>query len=144
MTSSRPYLIRGLYEWIVDNGHVPHLLVDATDPRAVVPEHAVRDGQIVLNVGPSAVQGLQLGNEDISFSARFGGQPMQVHFPVSAVKAIYDRENGKGMMFAEEEIPAEEEETHTPEAAAEQDEQQPEEESGEGKKKGRPHLKVIK
>jgi stringent starvation protein B len=101
MTSSRPYLIRAIYDWITDNGLTPHLLVDAEHPEAVVPEQYVEDGQIVLNVGLSAVRDLDLGNEEISFSARFSGTPMDVSVPADAVLGIYARENGRGMLFPE-------------------------------------------
>ncbi|MBK1692702.1 ClpXP protease specificity-enhancing factor [Ectothiorhodospira mobilis] len=102
MTSSRPYLIRAIYEWIVDNGLTPHLLVDAAQD-VVVPREYVEAGRIVLNVAPMAVNGLHIGNEEVTFSARFGGRPMNVQVPVERVLAIYTRENGQGMMFAEPE-----------------------------------------
>ncbi len=101
MTSSRPYLIRALYEWIVDNGLTPHLLVDATRPGVEVPQAYVEDGRIVLNIGPVAVHGLALGNERIEFDARFRGVPHHVVVPPAAVLAIYARENGQGMLFGE-------------------------------------------
>ena len=78
MTPSRPYLIRALYEWIVDNEMTPHLLVDAKYPDCVVPIQFVENGKIVLNVGPSAVQGLIMDNDAIAFSARFSGTAMQI------------------------------------------------------------------
>ncbi len=99
MTSLRPYLIRSLYEWILDNGLTPHLLVNAEYQDTVVPERFVQDGRIVLNIRPEAIQDLALGNSEIAFNARFGGRPMKVEFPVSAVLAIYAQENGKGMIF---------------------------------------------
>ncbi len=99
MTSSRPYLIRALYEWIHDNGLTPYLLVDAAYPGAQVPEQFIEDGKIVLNVGSAAVRDLEMGNESIRFVARFGGTPMDVLIPSSAVLAIYARENGQGMAF---------------------------------------------
>lgn len=102
MTSSRPYLLRALLDWISDNGQTAHLLVDATRPGVVVPTQFVQDGRITLNIGPAAVQALDMGNDWISFSARFAGQPMQVSVPVGAVLAIYARENGQGMMFGSE------------------------------------------
>lgn len=101
MSSSRPYLIRALYEWIVDNGCTPHLLVDATQPGVEVPEAFVEDGRIVLNIGPVAVHGLSLGNDRIEFDARFRGVPHHVVVPPSAVLAVYARENGQGMLFGE-------------------------------------------
>jgi len=99
MTSSRPYLIRALYDWIVDNAYTPHLIVDAEQPGVAVPRSYVRDGKIVLNVAPRAVSDLVLGNDAIAFSARFGGTPMAVSIPVAAVEGIYARENGQGMVF---------------------------------------------
>ncbi len=102
MTSNRPYLIRAIYEWLADNRLTPHLLVDAEADQVVVPGQYAQDGRIVLNIGPSAVQGLELGNEMISFNARFGGRPMNVQIPPAAVLGIYARENGRGMLFAED------------------------------------------
>ena len=105
MTSHRPYLLRALYEWIADNGMTPHLLVDATRPAVQVPMHAVKDGKIVLNVAERAVLRLEMGNDVISFSARFGGVSHSVSVPVSAVLAIYARETGQGMALPEEVSP---------------------------------------
>lgn len=102
MTSHRPYLLRALYEWIVDNGMTPHLLVDATRPAVRVPVHAVKDGRIVLNVAERAVSQLDMGNELIRFSARFGGVSHSVSVPVGAVLAIYARETGQGMALPED------------------------------------------
>ena len=102
MTSSRPYLIRAFYEWIVDNGMTPYITVDATVEGAVLPQSYVRDGQIVLNISPRAVHQLQLDGDNVSFSARFGGVSQPVSVPASAVVAIYARENGEGMLFGEE------------------------------------------
>lgn len=102
MTPSRPYLIRALYEWILDNGMTPYLLVDVASEQVIVPQQYVENGRIVLNVNPAAVQNLQLGNELIELDARFSGQPMHVSVPVMSVMAIYARENGKGMVFSEE------------------------------------------
>jgi stringent starvation protein B len=103
MTSSRPYLIRAMYQWIVDNGTTPHLLVDMGSEAVQVPRQYGENGKIVLNIGPTAVQGLTLGNAMITFSARFGGKPMNVVVPVDSIIAIYTRENGQGMMFGEDE-----------------------------------------
>jgi stringent starvation protein B len=97
MTSHRPYLLRALYEWIADNGLTPHLLVDATKPGVRVPAHAVKDGRIVLNIAERAVAQLQMDNDDVRFSARFGGVSHAVIVPIGAVIAIYARENGQGM-----------------------------------------------
>lgn len=105
MTSSRPYLIRAIYEWVVDNAQTPYLLVDAEDESVQIPREYVQDGRIVLNVSPSAVAGLDLGNDYVSFNARFGGTPREVLVPVHRVLAVYSRENGQGMMFADEDEP---------------------------------------
>lgn len=101
MTSSRPYLIRALYEWIVDNEMTPYIVVDASMEGLVVPTQYVQDGQIVLNISPRAVEKLELTNTHIAFSARFGGAALNVWVPPKAVLAIYARENGEGMMFRE-------------------------------------------
>jgi len=103
MTSLKPYLIRSIYEWIIDNDMTPHLLVDAEDTRAILPQDFIEDGKIVLNIRPAAIQGLSLGNEEIEFNARFSGKPMHIVTPVTAVLAIYAKENGKGMIFDQEE-----------------------------------------
>ena len=99
MTSSRPYLLRAVHEWIADNGLTPQIVVDARQEQVRVPAAYVRDGTIVLNVSASAVRGLRLGNEWVEFSTRFGGTPFEVAVPVRAVLAIMARENGTGMSF---------------------------------------------
>jgi stringent starvation protein B len=102
MTSLKPYLIRAIYDWIVDNQFTPYLLVDAEAQGVVVPRQYVQDGKIVLNLRPQAVHGLSLGNQEVEFGARFGGTPMQITVPMRAVLAIYAQENGKGMIFDDE------------------------------------------
>jgi stringent starvation protein B len=102
ISSNRPYLIRALYEWLVDNGLTPHLLVEAEQEDVVIPRQYIEDGRIVLNISPAAVQRLDLGNQMISFNARFGGKPMDVLIPPSAVLGIYARENGRGMLFPDD------------------------------------------
>ena len=102
MTSHRPYLLRALYEWIVDNGMTPHVLVDATQPGVRVPAHAVKDGRIVLNIAERAVARLEMGNDALGFTARFGGVSQKVDVPVGAVLAVYARETGQGMVLPEE------------------------------------------
>ena len=99
MTSHRPYLLRALYEWIVDNGMTPHLLVDATRQGVRVPAHTVKEGRVVLNVAERAVVRLAMDNEAVSFTARFGGVSHPVQVPIAAVLAIYARETGAGMGF---------------------------------------------
>ena len=105
MTSNRPYLIRAINEWLLDNQFTPHLLVDAEAPGVEVPHNFVQDGKIVLNVGPHAVEGLRITNEEVTFLARFSGISQLISFPVNAVLGIYARENGRGMMFEADENP---------------------------------------
>lgn len=102
MTSHRPYLLRALYAWIADNDMTPHLLVDASRPGVQVPAFAINDGKVVLNVAARAVSGLEMGNEAIAFTARFGGVSHAVWVPVTAVVAIYARETGQGMALPDE------------------------------------------
>ena len=102
MTSNHPYLLRAIYEWIIDNGMTPLLVVDATIKDAKVPHNYIENDRIVLNIHPSAVRELDLGNQSISFNARFGGAPFQLFIPIDAVMAIYAKENGKGLVFHED------------------------------------------
>lgn len=97
MTSHRPYLLRALWEWIVANGMTPHLLVDAGKPGVRVPPHTIKDGKVVLNIADRAVAKLELGNDAVTFTARFGGVSQPVTVPMPAVLAIYARETGQGM-----------------------------------------------
>jgi RNA polymerase-associated protein len=99
MNSSRPYLVRALYEWIVDNDCTPHMLVNAEFPAVQVPQGFASDGQIVLNISPSAVRSLHMDNEAVSFEGRFGGVPHSLYVPIGAILGIYARENGQGMVF---------------------------------------------
>ena len=105
MTSNRPYLLRALYDWIGDNQMTPHILVDAGATGVDVPEQAVQKGKVILNIDQGAVRDLNLGNEWLSFSARFSGRSFNVMVPVDAVLAIYSKENGQGMMFAQDDEP---------------------------------------
>jgi stringent starvation protein B len=129
MSSNRPYLIRALYDWLVDNGTTPYLMVNTEVDGVAVPEQFVDEGRIILNVDPSAISGLELGNDLISFSARFSGKAEDILIPPSAVMGIYARENGQGMLFPEEEV--------------NQDEG-PDDEPDPSKPGKRPSLKVIK
>ena len=105
MTTNRPYLLRALYEWITDNGLTPHVLVDAEVDGVDVPHHVIQKGKVVLNIATSATEQLQLENDTIFFKARFSGKPYPIRVPMDAVIAIYARENGQGMMFAQEDTP---------------------------------------
>lgn len=127
MISSRPYLIRALFEWLVDCGLTPYLLVEVQGDDVVVPSQYVNDGRIVLNISPNAVQDLQLGNELITFNARFAGVPMEVQVPPEAVLGIYAKENGRGMLFPEEHETTEDDGPEPP-----------------GPPRDRPTLKVVK
>jgi stringent starvation protein B len=102
MTPNRPYLIRAVNEWLLDNQCTPHLLVNAETPGVDVPKQYIQDGKIVLNIGPSAVEGLRVSNKEVTFLARFSGVSQLVSLPIQAVLAIYAKENGRGMMFGEE------------------------------------------
>lgn len=103
MTSKRPYILRALYEWLIDNELTPHIVVDAEWPHIEVPQQYVQDGQIVLNIAASALQGLQMNNEEIRFFARFQGKEQRVLIPMGALLAIYAKENGAGTIFEPEE-----------------------------------------
>ena len=135
MSSSRPYMIRALYEWIVDNACTPYMLVNAKATGVEVPQqHVNKDGQIVLNISPGAVRGLVIGNGALEFSARFGGVPMQVFIPLQAVMAIYAKENGEGMVFGSEPGSPDPEGGGEPKSSR----------RAEDRPNGRPTLKVVK
>ncbi len=125
MNSSRPYLMRAMYEWIVDNNLTPYLLVSAGEPDVQVPVEHVNNGKIILNVDPNAVQDLDMSGTDVSFSARFSGKPTQIYVPVAAALAIYARENGRGMVFND-------------------DDESPPDPVGEKGKSNAPNLRIVK
>jgi stringent starvation protein B len=102
MSSNRPYLLRALYEWIGDNDMTPHLLVDASCEGVQVPKAAIKDGRVVLNIAARAVVGLDMGNRELRFKARFGGVSQSVIVPMAAILAIYAQETGQGMMLPED------------------------------------------
>jgi stringent starvation protein B len=104
MKASRPYLIRALFEWIIDNNMTPYLLADAEILNVQVPREHVNNGKIVLNIDPEAIEGLSLGNNAVSFSARFARGHLNCYIPIPAVLAIYASENGKGMFFSDEDL----------------------------------------
>ncbi len=105
MTSNKPYFIRAIYDWIMDNNCTPYIVVDATLPFVEVPEQFVTEGRIILNISQNAVADLVLGNEWISFSARFSGIEEFISIPVGALIAIYAQENAQGMGFEVEALP---------------------------------------
>jgi stringent starvation protein B len=129
MSPLKPYLIRGVYDWIVDNDLTPYLLVNAEYKGTVVPQQFVDNGQIVLNLRPQAIHALSIDNDSIVFNARFGGNPMRVIVPIPAALALYARENGRGMVFDAEE--ADGDDTPPPSAP-------------EPDKSSRPSLRVVK
>ncbi|NJC99727.1 ClpXP protease specificity-enhancing factor [Candidatus Erwinia dacicola] len=157
LTARRPYLLRAFYEWLLDNNLTPHLVVDINFPGVMVPLEYARDGQIVLNIAPRAVGNLELGNDEVRFSARFGGVPRQVFVPLMAVLAIYARENGAGTMFEPEPAYGEYEASDAQDSAPEtvmsvidgdrpddsdqDDDNGPDDEPPHG---GRPALRVVK
>jgi stringent starvation protein B len=100
MTSSKPYLLRALYEWILDNDFTPHIIADADAAEVEVPPQAIQEGRVVLNISPTATGNLLLENDAVSFKARFGGVSRDIWLPMHAILAIYARENGQGMMCA--------------------------------------------
>lgn len=139
LSSRRPYLIRALYDWVLDNGLTPHLLVAADADGVDVPRQFVtEDGKITVNISPGAVRGLSLDNELISFSARFSGQSCDVSLPPGAVLALYARENGEGMLFGEVETPP----PTPPDGGGDGD--PPDTPDDDSARKKRSHLKVVK
>ena len=143
MTSNRPYLLRAIYDWISDNNLTPYVLVDAGFAGVRVPPQVVKNGQVVLNLAMRAVANLDLGNEWISFQARFSGVSQTIQIPVQAVLALYAQENGQGMMF-----PAEEEGDDvpppTPPEPDHADSTTGADAGGDKPKRGSPHLRVVK
>ncbi len=141
MTSNRPYLLRAIYDWISDNGLTPYVLVDAGQAGVKVPSHVIKNGQVVLNLAMRAVANLDLGNDIISFQARFSGVSQSISIPVTAVLALYAQENGQGMMF-----PADDNASVAGEGGggndADGDSEPPP--SDDRPKRGAPHLRVVK
>ena len=126
MTSQKPYLIRAVYEWLIDNGATPYLLVDTSFEGVIVPEAFINDSKIILNIAPDAVQHYEVDNENIHFSARFSGKRMELFIPIEAVLSIYGKENNQGMFFSEEQTSP------------------PTPPSNSTKEKGKPKLMIVK
>jgi len=101
LSKQRPYLLRAMHEWMTDNALTPHIVVDASYDGLEIPREHVQDNKIVLNVSYAATRALMIGNDAVTFEARFNGVPRSLHVPVDAVLGIYARENGQGMVFAE-------------------------------------------
>jgi stringent starvation protein B len=147
MTSTRPYLIRAFYDWIVDNDCTPYIVINSSEVDVDVPKEYVEDGQIVLNIAMSAVNGLILGDHAVEFQARFGGKIRRVYAPVPAIIAIYAKENGRGMVFAEEEEgddPLSPPPPPKPETKETKNKDEGDGKKGGKKTVGRSHLTVVK
>jgi stringent starvation protein B len=138
VTSHRPYLLRALYEWISDNGMTPHLLVDATQPGVRVPAHTINEGKVVLNIAARAVAHLDMDNDAVAFTARFGGVSHAVIVPMSAVLAIYARETGQGMALPDDTAAADASPVVPGDSSPDDDDTPP-----EPPKRG-PHLRIVK
>ncbi|SPL69645.1 ClpXP protease specificity-enhancing factor [Acinetobacter stercoris] len=134
LTPSRPYLARAIYEWICDNNLTPYLMVDATVPYTDVPQQFVKDGQIVLNIVPHAVHMLNMSNDAITFSARFGGVSTDIYVPFQAVLGLYARENGQGLFFDPDEYANVKVEENTLESNTKEQSDQP---------KKKPSLRIL-
>lgn len=126
--SKRPYLIRAMHEWMGDNGHTPHIVVDARVDGVNVPREHVKDGKIILNISETAAHNLKLTNSAVSFRARFSGVPFDVWVPVQSVLGIYARETGQGMIFSHDSETTEQDISR----------------NGPEPTRSRPHLKVVK
>jgi stringent starvation protein B len=137
MTSHRPYLVRALNEWILENKCTPYIVVNAFETGVQVPQNYVKDGQIILNISPVAVQGLVISNEGIEFNGRFGGIPTRVYVPSSAIMGIYARENGQGMIFDQDANPPPVTPPTGPGPRSDSD-------AGKGKPGPKPALRVVK
>lgn len=139
--SQQPYFLRALYEWCVDSGLTPYLSV-RVDHRTRVPQGFVKDGQIVLNLGPGAVRNLNMDNEWVTFSARFGGVSHAIEVPMANVLAIYSRETGEGMGFAGEETQVASDNSTEVEFLSEPAD--PSDDLPPSPPRGRPQLRVVK
>ena len=137
MSSNQPYMFRGIYEWILDNGASPYVLVNAEASNVSVPSQSIENGQIILNISPSAVTNFHMDNDVVSFSARFGGVPENIYLPMNAILALYAAENGQGMVFSPVELESELEKSNT-ELPQEQKPQ-----SNKPPKPGKPILKLV-
>lgn len=128
MSSQKPYLIRAIYEWLLDNDLTPYLLVNTLVEGVKVPEAYIDDNKIVLNIAPDAIQHFHADNHWVSFSARFSGKAMELFIPIDAIQGIYGKENNQGMFFTDDDP--------TPPSP-------PEEPKGT-KPTSRPSLKIVK
>jgi len=135
LISTKPYMIRAIYEWCNDNQLTPHVLV-SVDNETIVPASYVKNGEIVLNLNYSATKDLQIGQDAITFTARFSGESRNLYIPVSAVKGIFARENGQGMFFEINQIESENNNDLIPVSI--------EDKKNKLKKMNKPSLKLVK
>lgn len=145
MTSTKPYIVRAFYDWICDNQLTPYIAVDVNVYGVLVPMAYINDGQIILNISPSAVGTISMVGEQIEFSARFGGKLEHLIVPYGAISAIYAKENGAGTSFAIEYPDViEEQEDKAPLSSVESSIEQEDPKPPSDKSKGRASLKVVK
>jgi len=146
-TSNKPYLLRAIYEWVLDNDATPHVLISAIDSRVDVPLQFVEDDKIILNISPSAANNMLIDNDGISFSARFGGKPFTIYSPIESVLALYASETGEGMSFEEEAVddtPPDGPDDQPPSPKSVPDSNVSSLKQASNKTKKRPTLKVVK
>jgi len=146
-TSNKPYLLRAIYEWVLDNDATPHILISAIDSRVDVPQQFVEDDKIILNISPSAANNMLIDNDGVSFSARFGGKPFTIFSPIGSVLALYASETGEGMSFEEEPFdgtPPDGPDDQPPSPKSVPDSNVPSLKKASNKTKKRPTLKVVK
>lgn len=130
MSSTRPYLVRAFYDWIIDNNLTPYVVLRADMPGVKVPKQYIENDKIVLNISPYATDQLKIGNQRLHFQASFSGVVMEISAPVAAVVAIYANENGRGMVFSEEDDVMDEGDDSSPDDPP--------------KTPGKPHLSIVK
>lgn len=146
MTSNQPYLFRAIYDWILDNGKTPYIVVDAMGELVRVPRQSVQNGQIVLNIAPHAVTNYMADDDAVSFSARFSGVAEHIYIPTGNILALYAAENGQGMVFSHDTDEAEDDEQLIDQEAITDDSTESSTQTDDKKASGnkKSHLKVIK
>ena len=146
-TSNKPYLLRAIYDWVLDNDATPHILISTIDSRVDVPQQFVEDDKIILNISPSAASNMLIDNDGISFSARFGGKPFTIYSPIEFVLALYASETGEGMSFeleALDDTPPDGPDDQPPSPKSVPDSHVSPSKKESNKTKKRPTLKVVK
>lgn len=138
MKPRRPYLLRALYEWILDSDEVPNILVDTEVAGVIVPTEYVQDGQIVLNISPTAVKDLSLGNDYVMCFGRFSGRNFEIVLPIESIRAIYCRDSGQGLAFEDEAFDTPSEDKAVTEPSKSDDGEKPVDKNGSG-----PTLRLV-